>query len=294
MTPVLSRIAIVLTCVAACEHVDSTGEDVVPRIGPGISASLEHTALSSDSRERMEPPPRDPRQVRRENWRNWLASLQPHQQYAVGQVCRWQEMHPCGTLLRIAGQPPLVDPRPKLLTAFEQSQRSTANQYCAEMRPTVCHTPLVVAFEGQAIAFTDHLPTSTTPWLALDRDGDGAITSRTELFGDATVLPSGRTADNGFTALAALDDNADGVIDHRDAAFARLLLWADRDGDERSSAGELRAASETLVSIPLANARDVRCTADDDCEGERGAFVWRDEKNGLRTGAVVDVYLPSR
>ncbi len=294
MPHALPRFVMVLTCVTACEHVDTTGEDVVPRIGPGISASVEHTALSSDSRERMEPPPRDPREVRRENWRNWLASLQPHQQYAVGQVCRWQEEHPCGIWLRRVGEPPIVDPRQKLLAAFERSERSTASQYCTEMRPSVCDTPLVVAFEGQAIAFADHLPTSSTPWLALDRDGDGAITSRAELFGDATVLPGGRIADNGFTALAALDDNADGVIDHRDAGFSRLVLWADHDSDERSSAGELRAASEVLVSLPLANARDVRCTVDDDCEGERGVVIWRDEKNGLRTGAVVDVYLPRR
>jgi hypothetical protein len=281
-----------LTCVAGCEHVDTASDDVVPRIARDLPTSIEPTALSSDTRERVEPPPRDPREVRRANWRTWFASLAPHQQYAVSSVCRWQFVHPCGTMLLNPGEGRLVDPRPKYLSAFEQAQRPVASRYCDEMVPTVCDTPLVIAFEGEAIAFADHWPTATTPWLALDRDGDGAITSRAELFGDATVLAGGHIASNGFVALASLDDNADGVIDQRDAAFARLLLWSDRDADRRSSPTELRAASDVLVSIPLANTRDIRCTPNDDCEGERGVVLWRDDTNGLRAGAVVDVYVP--
>ena len=63
-----------------------------------------------------------------------------------------------------------------------------------------------------------------TPWLALDRNGNGLIDDGRELFGSMTELPDGRRAPNGFAALAALDDDGDGRITARDAAFARLLV----------------------------------------------------------------------
>ena len=39
-------------------------------------------------------------------------------------------------------------------------------------------------------------------FLAMDRDGDGKITSGRELFGDHTVMSDGRVASSGFQALA--------------------------------------------------------------------------------------------
>ena len=62
-------------------------------------------------------------------------------------------------------------------------------------------------------------------WLALDRNGNGAIDSGAELFGNATKLANGKKAAQGYLALAELDANADGVIDANDPAFSRLLLW---------------------------------------------------------------------
>ncbi len=224
--------------------------------------------------------------------RHWFSLLSMEAQQGVSAVCRWNVENPCGMMLRRRGDTS-PDPRPGMLAALSRGQHQTVGLYCDEtVGPTRCDTPLVVAFEGQAIAFTDHWPTSVTPWLALDRDGDGAITGRAELFGDATVLADGSRAANGFTALAELDANTDGVIDRRDPAFARLVLWADRDGDRTSTPSELRSAYEVVVEIPLANQLDVRCTADDDCEGERGTFSWRNANGAVQTGAVVDVYLP--
>jgi hypothetical protein len=170
-------------------------------------------------------------------------------------------------------------------------------------------TPLVVAFEGQPIEFLStggtfafrpgaHVatdwPTAATPWIAIDLDGDGAITSGAELFGDSSVLPDGKRAHHGYEALAALDTNRDGVIDRDDPAFAKLLLWSDRDGDRRSSPGELLPLSSIVISIPLSYRRAMQCDARGNCEGERGAMRWRDEGGVERTGAVVDVYLPRR
>ena len=94
-------------------------------------------------------------------------------------------------------------------------------------------------------------------------------------------------------ARAALDDNHDGVIDRHDATFAQLLLWSDRNGDQTSSPSELRAAADVVIEVPLANERVVHCTADDDCEGERGQLRWRAADGTERRGAVVDIYTPS-
>ncbi len=170
------------------------------------------------------------------------------------------------------------------------------------------NTPLVVAFDRQPIEFTrggtfafqpgsptaTDWPTANTPWIALDRNGDGAIDSGAELFGSDTVLPGGATATNGFFALAALDANHDGRIDASDPGFAQLVLWADRDNDQRSRAGELTPLSARIVSISLANRVALRCDARDNCEGERASFTWRDAEGALHDGTVVDVYLPRR
>jgi hypothetical protein len=169
------------------------------------------------------------------------------------------------------------------------------------------NTPLVIVFGDAPVQFTTggrfafapgradatDWPTAATPWLALDRDGDGAITSGAELFGSATVLSSGTTAGNGFEALAELDANHDGVIDSRDPAFASLVLWTDRDHDQRSSPGELAPAGTMLVRISLDDHREPRCDPRGNCEGERAPLAWRDGR-GEHDGAVVDVYLPRR
>jgi hypothetical protein len=84
------------------------------------------------------------------------------------------------------------------------------------------------------------LDPSNNAWLALDRDGDGRITSGRELFGDATLLADGTTrAPNGFVALAQYDANADWRIDTRDAVFGQLRIWTDMDRNGVGASGEL-------------------------------------------------------
>lgn len=161
-------------------------------------------------------------------------------------------------------------------------------------------TPLVLSFDNARVAYApsstgpSDWPTTETPWLALDRDGDGRITSAAELFGGETLLTSGRAAKHGFEALAALDDNRDGAIDARDAAFAELLVWADRDGDRQSSPDELAPLSSRVVSLSLGYHRDPICDARMNCEGERASMQWRDGSGSLQTGSLVDVYLRYR
>ena len=167
-------------------------------------------------------------------------------------------------------------------------------------------TPLVAVFDGMDVryqqggefAFTPGAPMPTdwplavTPWLARDLDGDGAITSGTELFGSSTTLPDGQIAAEGFSALAGLDANHDGWIDAGDPAFASLLLWSDRNGDRRSSADELEALATRIVAIDLSSHPSARCDDRRNCEGARSAMRIRTADGTVRAGAIVDVYLP--
>jgi hypothetical protein len=137
-------------------------------------------------------------------------------------------------------------------------------------------------------------PTSTTPWLALDRNGNGRIDDGGELFGSATLLPSGDPAGNGFVALRELDSNWDGRIDARDAMWDRLLVWSDVDSDRASAIEELQSVTlRELVAIDLRYVVDRRCDARGNCEVERASFVYRSGGRELQ-GSVVDVHLQIR
>lgn len=81
-------------------------------------------------------------------------------------------------------------------------------------------------------------------WLALDRNGNGAIDDGSELFGPQSG--------SGFGELAALDADADGFIDEDDGAFTELRLWRGGDGSlvslKDAGVGAIAVAS---VSSPL-------------------------------------------
>lgn len=125
-------------------------------------------------------------------------------------------------------------------------------------------SPLVLDLDGDGVELTGLASSQTyfdldgdgfaekTGWvgggdglLALDRNGNGNIDDITELFGNATT--------DGFTELALLDSNGDGVIDAADTEFANLRVWIDSDRDGTSNAGELKTLSELEIeSISLA------------------------------------------
>ncbi len=175
---------------------------------------------------------------------------------------------------------------------------------------TACNTPLVLSF-GAAIEYApaptsaanfdmhggagacvrSDWPSAATPWLALDRDRNGAIDGGHELFGTGTRLAAGSAAHNGFVALAELDSDGDGRISPADDRWDELVLWADHDGDRRSSGWELLPlASFEIVAVELGYTSRRACDGAGNCGIERASFVYR--SGGVeRTGEVVDVHL---
>jgi len=171
-------------------------------------------------------------------------------------------------------------------------------------------TPLVVSFDGQHVAYSassamfdlngqtsvsTDWPTASTPWLAMDVDGNGRIDDGSELFGSGVVLSSGAHATNGFAALAELDANHDGRIDANDPAFSKLVLWADANADRQSDDAELTSvASRGIVSIELSYKQLASCDARNNCEIERATMRFVDANGVTRMGNVVDVHLAHR
>jgi tetratricopeptide (TPR) repeat protein len=76
--------------------------------------------------------------------------------------------------------------------------------------------------------------TPKAAWLVYDQKGRGEIGSALQLFGSVTFW---LFWDTGYTALRALDDNADGEL--HGSELRHLALWHDRDSDGISDTGEV-------------------------------------------------------
>lgn len=169
-------------------------------------------------------------------------------------------------------------------------------------------SPVVIDIDGDGFDLTDaaggvpfDINGDTTPerlswtqagsddaWLVLDRNGNGAVDSGQELFGNFTpqpVPPQGEEK-NGFLALAVYDlagngGNEDDVIDRRDAVFASLRLWQDTNHNGVSETTELH----TLPALDVARLHlDYKASKRTDSHGNQ--FKYRAKVRDARGAQV--------
>lgn len=121
-------------------------------------------------------------------------------------------------------------------------------------------------------------------FLVIDRNGDGKINDGKELFGDQTILKSGKKASDGFEALVELDSNNDGKLDSSDKDYSLLKVWCDEDGDGRTLPQEIHTLDELgIKSISLqSNTTSVR-----DAQGNTQTRVSTFERSN---GAVNQIF----
>ncbi|MFO1089985.1 MAG: calcium-binding protein [Hyphomicrobiales bacterium] len=124
-------------------------------------------------------------------------------------------------------------------------------------------------------------------FLAIDRNGNGRIDDRGELFGAVDLTKAQRA--NGFTELAKLDSNKDGVIDARDAAFAQLRVWRDRDGDGYTDQGELQTLAQLAITSISVRPTYVNQAVGNDWISHVATFT-TGTGAAARTGTVADVW----
>ena len=112
--------------------------------------------------------------------------------------------------------------------------------------------------------------------LVRDINGNRKIESGAELFGNATKLPSGQRAINGFEALRELDSDGNGLITSKDKAWTELKLWIDLNHDGVSQQRELMGLDRAGVeSINLGYATVMEVDQFGNQTRERSTFIRR-------------------
>nr|WP_260416210.1 calcium-binding protein [Pseudomonas cichorii] len=131
----------------------------------------------------------------------------------------------------------------------------------ARARVTLPTDPLVLDLNGDGVRLTDYLGAPVlfdadndggsleeTGWVSpqdgivvVDSNANGKIDNISETLSEyfGGVAGTGGNAgekrfSNGFTALASLDSNADGVFDNRDDAWSSVKVWVDANHDGKS------------------------------------------------------------
>jgi hypothetical protein len=83
-------------------------------------------------------------------------------------------------------------------------------------------------------------------FLGIDRNGNGKIDQGREIIGTG----------NDLAAIAQLDDNKDGIINHQDISFSNILVWADKNQDGISQIDELQSLTKDMGATAIVKTAD--------------------------------------
>lgn len=101
--------------------------------------------------------------------------------------------------------------------------------------------------QGNGTRTAQHLLKATDGYLALDRNGNGAIDNGGELFSNGQLNTQGN-----YVNLQELDSNQDGKINGQDRDFGQLSVWRDLNQDGASTPEEMSSLAELgVVNIRL-------------------------------------------
>ena len=125
-------------------------------------------------------------------------------------------------------------------------------------------------------------------FLALDRDGDGKITSLSEI----SFVQDLEGARTDMEALIVYDTNGDGVLDSSDTGYGEFLVWRDINQNGKSSANELMTLEEAgiaSINLNLSSTGNNETNFGDNIIYNTADFTWSDGA----VGTAYDVGLAS-
>ena len=130
---------------------------------------------------------------------------------------------------------------------------------------------------------------SDIAFLALDRDGDGMISSGRDLVGSRTI-PGVTSAPNALIQLAsdAIGSERRPAIDSGNPLFQRLLLWTDDNHNGISEGSEVLPAHELLSDVRLGFERHHRTDAHGNQSRYRGFVHVRAESGSQPVTSAAD------
>ncbi len=193
-----------------------------------------------------------------------------------------------------------VDPTLPFDPLFEQAFKNALDEIIAAI-----HSPLVINLSGMGLAphhcdfsrnavrSSKHGYAETTGWagtgsgILVNDPTNAPITNGSQLFGTSTSLSGGGFAVDGFSALANLDSNHDGVINSSDTAWSGLRVWVDSNMNGVTDSGEL----ETLSSVGISSIN--LTTTSTDQTDEAGNYHGKTSTYSLTgggTGEIDDVW----
>jgi hypothetical protein len=116
-------------------------------------------------------------------------------------------------------------------------------------------------------------------FLAFDKNGNGKIDSRAELFGGGVG--------QGFAKLESFDSNHDGLINAQDDRFGKLKVWQDKNSDGITNCNELFSLTDVgIVSLKVAYTSNFTLDAQQNVLGERSLAT----TNTGKTLETIDTY----